>query len=198
MLLTADSNYRPQGEQVMKYYFRSMSMGAPEWVLDSPNTTMSLPWSNEEKEAVAKCANTYKTKIRPLQRNGDLYHIFPRPDDMVWDGIEYFDPATDTGVVYIFKPDSSINTQAIKLQGLDPNQVYHLSFEDGSNPAVFMSGAALMSSGINVSLAGTYNSELMFLEVPEPGLLTLLGAGGVFIGGMAWRRRIFNFHKNTP
>jgi alpha-galactosidase len=198
MLLTADSNYRPQGKQVMKYYFRSMSMGAPEWVLDSPNTTMSLPWSNEEKDAVAKCVNTYKTKIRPLQRTADLYHIFPRPDDGVWDGIEYFDPATDTGVVYIFKPNNSINTQAIKLQGLDADRLYHLSFEDGSNPEVFLSGAELMSTGINVTLYGTYNSELMFIEVPEPGLLTLLGAGGVFIAGMAWRRRIFKFHKNKP
>ena len=45
-----------------------------------------------------------KTKIRPLVRNGNLYHVFPRPDDKEWDGIEYFDPDNQRGAIYVFRP----------------------------------------------------------------------------------------------
>ncbi len=118
-LATAENNadtLRPKGAAALKSAFRSMSMGAPEWVLDAPNGgNGNAPWTDEEKQAVAACVNTYKTKIRPLIRNADLYHIFPRPDGRVWDGIEYYDPATGKGVVYIFKPDSPNDTQTITL-----------------------------------------------------------------------------------
>ena len=49
---------------------------------------------------IKRAVNTYKTKIRPLARTGNLYHVFPRPDDKVWDGVEYFDPAAKKGAVY--------------------------------------------------------------------------------------------------
>ena len=107
--------------------------------------------------------STYETKIRPLVRTANLYHIFPRPDGYVWDGIEYFDPATIDGVVYIFKPNSTENTHDIVLQGLNANQNYSLTFEDGSNPNVNLPGSLLMTAGINVTLSGTDVSELMFI-----------------------------------
>jgi parallel beta-helix repeat protein len=50
--------------------------------------------------------NTYKTKIRPLVSTGNLYHVLPRPDDKVWDGVEYFDPAAKKGTVYVFRPNA--------------------------------------------------------------------------------------------
>ena len=64
----------------------------------------------------------------------DFYHIFPRPDDHVWDGIEYHDPTARKGVVFIFKPDSPNDTQTIKLKGLDAKRSYRLTFEQRSNP----------------------------------------------------------------
>ena len=149
------ANYDPAGGGVgaLKYAFRSMSMGAPQWTIDSPNGgNGGTPWTDAEKAAVAACVATYETKIRPLVRTADLYHIFPRPDGHVWDGIEYYDPNTAKGVVYIFKPDSPNDTQTIVLQGLDADQIYHLTFEDGSNPALSMLGADLMNAGINVTL----------------------------------------------
>ena len=62
---------------------------------------------------------TYKTKIRPLVRTANLYHILPRPDDKVWDGIEYFDPGSKKGAIYIFRPGNPESRQAVKLKGLD-------------------------------------------------------------------------------
>ena len=161
---------RPRGAVGMKYAFRTMSMGAPEWFIDAPNGgNGSDPWTEEEKEAVASSVATYKEKIRPLIRNGNLYHIFPRPDGVVWDGIEYYDPEAQKGVVYIFKPNSTIDTKTITLKGLDKDLMYHLTFEDNSNSALSMSGADLMNSGVDVTLPGTYISELMFINILVPG-----------------------------
>jgi hypothetical protein len=160
-----DGRYRPQGIAGMRYAFRCMSMGAPEWFLDAPNGGNGCdPWTAEEKEAVKAAAATYKTKIRPLVRNANLYHIFPRPDDRGWDGIEYYDPATGKGVVFLFKPDSPNDTQAVKLKGLEADQTYRLTFEDGSNSPQDKSGTELLGTGIDVTLKGKFVSELMFFE----------------------------------
>jgi hypothetical protein len=152
----------------MRYAFRSMSMGAPEWFLDAPNGgNGNDPWTEEEKEAVKAAVATYKAKIRPLVRNADLYHVFPRPDGEAWDGIEYYDPSNGKGVVFIFKPDSPNDLHTIKLKGLDADRTYRLTFEDGSNPDVSKSGAELISAGIDVTLKGKFVSELVFFEALE-------------------------------
>jgi hypothetical protein len=187
---SVDGLWRPQGAANMKYAFRTMSMGAPEWFIDAPNGGNGTdPWTAEEKAAIASCVATYKDKLRPLIRNADLFHVFPRPDGTVWDGIEYFDPETDQGAVYIFKPNSPENTHTIVLQGLDADQWYRLTFEDGSNPSAVLLGSELMSAGIPVTLYGTHVSELMFIEVPEPCTLAMLSLAGLFGVGILWRRR---------
>ena len=162
--------YRPQGATGMKYAFRTMSMGAPEWFIDAPNGgNGSAPWTEEEKAAISSAVATYKEKIRPLVRDANLYHIFPRPDGIAWDGIEYYDPQTKKGVVYIFKPNSTEDTRKIKLKGLAEELMYLLTFEDKSNPSLNISGADLMNVGVDVTLLGTHVSELMFINTAITG-----------------------------
>jgi hypothetical protein len=96
---------------------------------------------------------------------------------------------TDKGVVYIFKPNSPQNIHTIVLEGLDAARMYRLTFEDGFNPMVGKIGADLMGSGINVTFYGNHVSELMFIEVPEPGSLMLLLTAGLFLGGVIRKRR---------
>jgi hypothetical protein len=106
-----------------------------------------------------------------LIRNADLYHIFPRPDGIHWDGIEYFDPDAKRGVVYIFKPaeEKGDDTLKVKLRGVKREARYQVTFADGSNPTVEKSGTEL-TTGINVRLRGALVSELIFLEeVALPG-----------------------------
>ena len=148
------------------YEFRSASMGAAYWFPDAPNGGNGGPvWSQSQKEAIARAVATYKNKLRPLIRNADLYHIFPRPDGLHWDGVEYFDPEAKRGVVYIFKPveGNGDDTRPIRLRGVQADAPYHVTFEDGSNPSVDKSGKEL-AAGINVHLGGGLVSELMFFE----------------------------------
>jgi alpha-galactosidase len=157
------AKYRPKGAAGMRTAFRTMSMGAPEWVLDAPNGgNGTVPWTEEEKAAVKAAVNTYKTKIRPLVRNADLYHILPRPGVTGRDGIQYYDPATKKGVVYLFGRGST----TLKLRGIEPGVRYRVTFEDGSNPDVEKSGEEL-AAGLAVTLKNA-NSELIFLEPSAP------------------------------
>ncbi len=64
---STDGLFRPRGVAGMKYAFRSASLGAPEWFLDAPNGgNGSEPWSQQEKDTVKDCVETYTTKLRPL------------------------------------------------------------------------------------------------------------------------------------
>ena len=161
----AKKRYQPQpGAAGMKYAFRTMSLGAPEWFLDAPNGgNGGRPWTDEDKAAIRSAVETYKTKIRPLVRNADLYHILPRPDGVNWDGIQYHDPAAGKGVVYLFKPGAVADTITIKLRGLDPARRYRVSFEDGTNPTVEKKGEEL-AKGLEVTLKGAPVSELAWIE----------------------------------
>jgi hypothetical protein len=157
--------YRPRGVAGMKYAFRSTSMGAPEWFLDAPNGgNGSEPWTEQEKQAVKVCVQTYKAKIRPLVRQADLYHIFPRPDGRNRDGIQYYDPAARKGVIYLFQPSKQAGAEPIRLKGLDAKRMYRVSFEDGTHPPSVKSGAELMDKGLQVTLEGGEVSELIFFE----------------------------------
>ena len=167
---STDGGYRPRGAAGIKFAFRTMSMGAPEWFIDAPNggnsPKGSTPWTDQEKAILKAAVATYKTRIRPLVRNADLYHILPRPDGKNWDGIQYYDPAARKGVVYLFKPAAGADTASVstlKLRGIDPATRYRVTFEDGSNPDVVKTGEDL-ARGLEVTLKGDGISELMFLD----------------------------------
>jgi len=133
------------------------------------NNTAGPVWSAQHKALIQRAVATYKTRLRPLIRSADLYHIFPRPDGLHWDGIEYFDPAARRGVAYLFKPaeGNGNDVTKVKLRGLLPGARYRVTFEDGTNRAVEKRGADL-AAGIDVRLCGGLVSELMFFEEIAP------------------------------
>lgn len=159
------SRARPGEAGGIAYDFRSAGLGAFMWWIDSPNPTNGgATWTEEERRIVAREAHTYKTRLRPLIRNANLYHVLPRPDDVNWDAIEYYDPSVNRGVVYVFKPSDGPDTQAIKLKGLESDAVYRLSFEDGSNQAVMFPGGELMRDGFTMALRGKQVSEFVWID----------------------------------
>ena len=149
------------------FAFRSCSLGAPLWCTENPNGgNGGKLWSAEEKETFKAAVATYKTKIRPLVRSADLYHILPRPDGKSWDGIQYYDPIAKKGVAYLFKTVAGTDTLTIRLRGVKPRTTYRVTFEDNTNPAVEKTGEEL-AKGIEVTLKGAPVSELLFLEARE-------------------------------
>ena len=161
------------------YEFRSASLGAPYWHPDAPNGGNGGPkWSDAQRLQIKRAVEIYKTKLRPLVRTANLYHILPRPDDKRWDGIEYFDPTSKKGAICIFRPDNPDNRQVVKLRGLDAKAQYWLWCEDGSVPTQQTSGKLLMGTGLTISLPQPYSSDIIFLQdavAGKPGELNQPG-----------------------
>ncbi len=122
-------------------------------------------WSAEQHEAARRQIEIYKTWIRPLINNGELYHISTRPDDTRWDGMQYIDSTTGKGIVFAFRGVKSGETShTFKLKGLDRAGSYRIWSEDGSSEPHKATGAGLMDEGLRVRLGEAGASELVYVQ----------------------------------
>ncbi len=145
------------------YALRSGMMG---WCTVMQDTRS---WSPGERAAAERAFVLYKTRLRPLIRDADLYHISPRPDGVHWDGIEYWDRSSGQGVVYAFRGSTQDEARhTFVLQGLDAGRSYRLNFEDRTQFDRVVSGRELMSSGVAITLPLAESSELMFVQELRP------------------------------
>ncbi len=142
-----------------RYMLRSGMMG---WLSIMIDTTA---WGAEQHAVAKEEIELYKSQLRPLIRDADLYHVSERPDGIHWDGMEYFDPRTRRGAIFAFR--GSIPTQddhTFQLQGLNPDARYQLRFHDHSAVDQTVDGHTLMTTGLRVHLPHPQSSEIMFLE----------------------------------
>jgi Melibiase/Glycosyl hydrolase family 36 C-terminal domain len=142
----------------VRYMLRSGMMG---WLSVMIDTTS---WSAQQHGAAKEELELYKTQLRPLIRDADLYHISERPDGVRWDGIEYFDPRTRRGVVYAFRGSTSEPAHRFQLRGLIPTRHYRVYFHDHSAADRIIAGAELMGRGFQIHLKSTNSSEIIFLK----------------------------------
>ncbi|HTW49907.1 MAG TPA: alpha-galactosidase [Acidobacteriaceae bacterium] len=141
------------------YELRSGMMGWLSVMQDTNN------WTPEQHAAARDAIALYKTRLRPLIRDAQLFHIAPRPDGIHWDGIQYYATAHEQGVVYAFRGSAPGNpTHRYVLAGLDPRATYRLHFQDGSSPDTSASGRDLMTAGLTVTLTAPLTSELVFFN----------------------------------
>ena len=114
----------------------------------------------------AAYAEMYKTKLRPLIRNGELYHVLPRPDGVHWDGVQYADKDAAgeiKGAAFLFKPSAQADdTVRVTLRGLAPDTRYALRFEDRPEQNFTADGETLMTEGLTVTVAGV-GSEIVWI-----------------------------------
>ncbi len=138
--------------------FRTQCLGVP--MFSSWTGTLMTDYYTEY-------AQMYKTKIRPLVRAGELYHILPRPDGVHWDGVQYADKDAAgeiKGAAFLFKPSAQAgDTIHASFCGLDENTAYTLRFEDRPEQNVTLSGEALMREGIDVTIAEAVGSEIIWI-----------------------------------
>lgn len=141
------------------YVLRSGMMGWFTLMLDT--TT----WTAEEHAAAREALAVYKSRLRPLIRDADLYHVSSRPDGVHWDGVEYFDPGRRNGVLFAFRGSSSEESSHLfVLRGLNVATSYRLTFHDHSSHEQTISGGELMNKGVRVSLPLPDSSELVFIQ----------------------------------
>ena len=132
-----------------------------QWQIDPTN---SASWTEEQRAKVRRATEVYKSWIRPMLQDVEVHHILPRPDGYHWDGMFYWSPTLNHGMLYIFRPNSDTPAQSVPLRGLDPGTNYKVRTEDHSTKDGTYSGQELMSSGLTLRLPGKYTSDLVYLE----------------------------------
>ena len=148
-------------EAMMDMGFRTTIMGIPMW----------SSWAGTvHREYYDEYAHIYKEKVKPLVRDGELYHVLPRPDGTNWDGMMYADPDSSNeikGVVFLFKPSAEVSdTYNVVFRGLNADTVYQLTFEDRPEQNCTAKGSTLMSEGINVEIKYV-GSEMIWITEAE-------------------------------
>lgn len=167
----ADSGYiNSNREKWTTYNVRTAMMGA--MMVQNVGSWLS----DIEKRELIKGWKLYKEKQRPILRGGNVYHILPMPDGRNWDGMQFYNDEIEKGSVFLFRDKNIGSTDGssknIKLQGLDKDATYTLTFQDRTAQNTEKTGAELMSSGITVTgMNSIYDSEIIWIEkkmVKEP------------------------------
>lgn len=105
----------------------------------------------------------YNTKMKPLIREGDLYHVLGRPDGVNWDGLEYILPDGEKGMLMVWKPEGAEDSKTVVLRGLDENATYKVEFTDHTDANCSVSGKELMEKGITLTFTGGVASDVIYL-----------------------------------
>lgn len=112
----------------------------------------------------------YKTRLRAILRGCNVYHILPIADGTNWDGLEYYNPDLDRGLVFLFKPSRKAadgDSKVVKLKGLDRKAAYTLTFQERTGLNASRTGVQLMDDGITVSgMTGDRASEIIWIAGP--------------------------------
>jgi alpha-galactosidase len=142
-----------------RFMLRSGMMGWLTIMINTPS------WSPEQHAEATKQIDLYKKELRPLIRDASLYHVSPRPDGVHWDGIQYWDPERQRGVVYAFRGSIAEETShRFALKGLQSSSHYRLRYNDHSAPDRTVTGRDLIGRGLEVKLSSPNTSELIFIE----------------------------------
>ncbi len=146
-----------------KYVLRSSMMGA------MMACAVGRDMSDIEFDEAKKAWKLYNEKQRAILRGANVYHILPMPDGNHWDGMEFFNPDTNKGSVFLFSHKAGGGadgtSKTIYLQGLDPSGMYNLNFQDRTNQSCRKSGSELMTNGIKVTgFSDTFATEIIWIE----------------------------------
>jgi alpha-galactosidase len=145
-----------------RYMLRSGMMGWLTIMIDTSS------WTAQQHAEAKKEIELYKRELRPLIRDADLYHISTRPDGVHWDGVEYWEPRRERGVVYAFRGSTrDEDLHSFRLSGLKTSERYLLKFHDHTSPDQTLTGRELMSSGVKVRLPRANSSELIFFQAAK-------------------------------
>lgn len=159
MLESYVASYPAPRIENFRYVLRSGMLGWFSLMLDASQ------WTAQQREAARREFALYKTALRPLIREADLYHVADRPDGVHWDAIEYYSARMRRGVLYAFRGSGRDQpTHRFRLAGLKRGGRYRLTFQDRPAANREMTGDALMQTGVDVALPLPLSSDLIFFE----------------------------------
>ncbi len=145
------------GESVVNQYnFRSAMFGGP-WML----MQRIAEWTEEDLATAAAEIALYKA-LRPIIRDGKVFHLTPRPDGTRNEAIQAYNPRLNRSVIFVFRHEGSETSLLVKPRGLVPNSEYRFRLEEAGTTEV-ATGRDLMENGIDVPLLDMDTAEIVLL-----------------------------------
>jgi len=121
-------------------------------------------WTAEQRVAAKVQFALYKSVLRPLILNGDLYHLSERPDGVRWDALEYYDAKRGEGVAYVFRGTTKDVEHRVVFKGLEAKGKYKVTTQDGSVAPTETTGEELLGTGLRLHLSDAESSDLVHLQ----------------------------------
>ena len=115
-------------------------------------------WSASALAALQEAVALYKT-LRPLLKQGHFYHLLPQatllcPDLELhgqWEAYAVVEPATQSGALWVFRPQDGLPARAQRRRGLEADRTYTLTDTDTGQQQT-VAGARLLASGLWLDL----------------------------------------------
>jgi len=162
-IMRDDEVTRPQTPAFLDTMFRSRMMGGFGFgtLHGSLSERVSL-YPPEVIEAAARNVRNYKRYRHLLSQHS--YHLTPAGKAHEWQGMQFAARDRSESVVFLFRNGSETATRRFKLRGLDAQDRYEIArLNTGATESA--SGAVLMQTGIEVTLAGEpQESEVLVLR----------------------------------
>ena len=144
------------------YMLRSGMMG---WFTLMTDT---MRWTPGQHELARKELELYKTSLRPLIRDGNVFHVSDRPDGVHWDGMELTASNRLSGGLFAFRGTGQEGSHTFLLKGLNPGAIYAVSSPDRPGWQVFRTGRALEKVGLKVELSEPESSQVILFRADAP------------------------------
>ncbi len=144
-------------EELDKYITRSYFFGGP-WILMNRLAGMRA----EDIELLRSEIALFKS-LRTRIRDGRVYHLTSRPAENRIDAIQSHHEASDSSIVFVFRPEVAAKYYRPRLKGLKREGTYRVRFQEDRR-LLSMTGAQIMDGGIRVDLPSMWNAELVFVE----------------------------------
>lgn len=132
---------------------------------DFDYTKVGLTDGTAIKKSAAEHDELYRNRLASIMLSGRQYPIFDGYSSDGWDGIEFYDSVNKKGAIFVFRNDAeSEYERLIAVQGVEAEVEYKVSSVDGSVDIERITGAEILSGGLNVSLKDGAMSEIIFIE----------------------------------
>ena len=144
------------------YMLRSGMMG---WFTLMTDT---MRWTPGQHELARKELELYKTSLRPLIRDGNVFHVSDRPDGVHWDGMELTSANRLSGALFAFRGTGQEGSHTFLLKGLNPGAIYAVSSPDRPGWQIFRTGRALEKVGLKAELSEPESSAVILFKADAP------------------------------
>jgi alpha-galactosidase len=141
---------------VSKYNLRSGMFGGP-WMLMQRITE----WSEADIALAAAEAALYKS-LRPIIRDGKVFHLTPRPDGTRNEAIQAHSARLNRSVIFVFRHESEEDSLLVQPRGLLPRSEYRVRLQDAGTVEI-ATGRDLMERGVRVPLIDMDSAEIVLL-----------------------------------